>query len=100
MRGKDVKAFLQGLITSDMNLFDKDGRERAAVYATFMTPKGKIRMDCFIVKPLLANQVETEYWIDVHEDDVSEFIAIVTKHRLRKDVKFLDVSDSIEVFSV
>eukprot|EP00347_Sterkiella_histriomuscorum_P020088 403339151 len=102
MRGKDVKAFLQGLITSDMNVFDQEGPQRAAIYATFMTPKGKIRMDCFIVRPLLANQNsgETEYWIDVEENDVSEFLSIVTKHRIRKDVKFLDVSDAIEVFSV
>lgn len=31
---------------------------------------------------------------------MSEFISIVTKHRLRKDVKFMDISDSIDVFSV
>lgn len=84
-----------------MNVFDKEGPHRAAIYTTFMTPKGKIKCDCFIVRPLLANQdVETEFWIDLEESDVSEFIGIVTKHRLRKDVKFMDVSDAIEVFSV
>lgn len=102
MRGKDVKVFLQGLITTDITLFDKEGTSRAAIYTTFMTPKGKIRMDCFIIRPLLANQSgpETEYWVDVEDKDVSEFISIVTKHRLRKDVKFMDISDSIDVFSV
>ena len=69
IRGPDAKAFLQGLMTQDMELFKKE--DRAAIFTTFLTVKGKIIFDAVIAKPLLANQRDDdlELWVDVAGED-------------------------------
>ena len=59
---------MQGLMTQDINLFKKDGgKERAAIFTTFLNVKGKIIFDAILAKPLLANQREDdmEFWMEV-----------------------------------
>jgi hypothetical protein len=50
-----------------MNAFDNEP-ERAAVYAAFLSVKGKTLYDGFIAKPKLAAQTadDTEFWVDIH----------------------------------
>ena len=49
-----------------MKVFDESD-ERAAVYTSFLTVKGKTMFDAFVVKPRLAAQTEEdmEYWVDI-----------------------------------
>jgi len=47
--GEDATAFLQGLITNDMNLFQKNSNQ-AAIFSLFLNPKGRILFDGIIVK--------------------------------------------------
>ena len=37
-----------------MNIFEKEGDERAAIYTSFLTVKGKTMFDAIITKPRLA----------------------------------------------
>jgi len=71
VRGPDSQSFLQGLMTQDINLFRKDGADRAAIFTTFLNVKGKIIFDAILAKPLLANQREDdiEYWMEVANED-------------------------------
>ena len=43
--GEDARTFLQGLVTNDMALIDK----QPALYAGLLTPQGKILFDFFVV---------------------------------------------------
>lgn len=47
--GEDATAFLQGLTTNDMNLFQKKP-DQAAIFSLFLNPKGRILFDGIIVK--------------------------------------------------
>ena len=49
-----------------MKVFD-ESPERAAIYTSFLTVKGKTMLDAFVVKPRLAGQSEDdmEYWVDI-----------------------------------
>ena len=59
-------------MTQDINSFKKDGgKDRAAIFTTFLNVKGKIIFDAILAKPLLANQRDDdmEFWMEVaHED--------------------------------
>lgn len=76
IRGPDSTAFLQGLITQDMNIFTKEGKDRAAIFTGFLNVRGKLLFDAIIAKPLLANQDsgDTEYWVDVADYDCDDFL--------------------------
>ena len=55
-------------MTQDINMFKRDGgKERAAIFTTFLNIKGKIIFDAILAKPLLANQREDdmEFWMEV-----------------------------------
>jgi len=58
-------------MTQDINLFKKDGTERAAIFSTFLNVKGKIIFDAIIAKPLIANQTDDdmEFWMEVANED-------------------------------
>lgn len=47
--GKDAHAFLQSMITNDMNLLNEDP-QRAAIFSVFLNPKGRILYDTIIIK--------------------------------------------------
>ena len=101
VRGPDSQQFLQGLMTSDINHFKKDGKQRAAIFTTFLTVKGKIIFDAIIAKPLLANQKEDdlEFWMDVAECDLDEALKHLRKYAIRKKVLIQDISHIIKVYS-
>ena len=55
IRGRDATDLLQNVSTNDMGIFEKEGDERAAIYTSFLTVKGKTMLDAFVVKPRLAS---------------------------------------------
>ena len=85
-----------------MNTFEVEGPERAAVYASLLTTKGKVMFDAIIAKPRLAAQSpdDMEYWVDVHERDAETFIKHCRKYALRKNIKIEDISHIIKSFTV
>jgi folate-binding Fe-S cluster repair protein YgfZ len=85
-----------------MGTFKKEGATRAALYSAFLNVKGKTMFDAFIVKPKLANQCDddTEYWVDLHEEDIDPLRKHLHKYALRKNVKIEDISHIIKSFSI
>merc|ERR1711957_731854 len=71
VRGRDAKALLHNVSSTDLSLFDSEP-DRAAVYAGFLSVKGKLMYDGTIAKPKLAAQTDddTEFWVDVQQDDL------------------------------
>jgi len=84
-----------------MEAFD-DEPNRAAVYAVFLSVKGKTLYDAFIAKPKLAAQTpdDTEFWLDVHQDDIAPLTKNLRKYALRKNVQIEDISDIIKSYSI
>ena len=86
-------------MSQDINLLQKEGPERAAIFTTFMNAKGKILFDGIVVKPKLAGQddpEEIEYWIDIEDSkDKQALLKHLKKYSLRKKVVVNDISEAI-----
>lgn len=85
-----------------MNLFKTEGEQRAALYSGFLTVKGKLMYDGFIVKPKLAAQSleDMEYWIDVGEQDAETFVKHIKRYSMRKNIRTEDISHVIKSFAI
>ena len=85
-----------------MKIFEKEGDERAAIYTSLLTVKGKTMFDAIIAKPRLASQSadDMEYWVDVHEDDVAAFTKHLKRFAMRKNIQIDDISTIIKTYSV
>jgi len=85
--GKDRRAFLQGLVSNDVN---KVGRDRA-VHAALLTAQGKYLHDFFIV------ELGDALFLDVEASRVAELKRRLLLYRLRASV---DITDASERFVV
>ncbi len=93
VRGPDSQSFLQGLMTQDINMFKKDGSERAAIFTTFLNVKGKIIFDAILAKPLIANQKDDdmEYWMEVAQEDQETALKHLKVNCLLSNVSLLEI---------
>ena len=84
-----------------MRLFE-ESENRAALYTSFLTTKGKTMFDAFIVKPKLAFQTseDMEFWIDIHSDDITPLRKHLRRYAMRKNIRIDIISDIIKSFSV
>lgn len=101
IRGRDATDLLQNTTTQDMNLF-KESEDRAAIYTSFLTVKGKTMYDAIVVKPKLAAQTDEdmEYWVDIHEEDIDALRKHLRRYALRKNLQIEDISHIIKSFSI
>lgn len=101
IRGRDATDLLQNTSTQDMRMFNESA-DRAAIYTSFLTVKGKTMLDAFVVKPKLAAQTseDMEYWVDVDENDVDVLKKHLKRYAMRKNIKIEDISHIIRPFSV
>lgn len=87
LQGEDVRPFLQGLITNDI---DRLTPERA-LYAALLTPQGKYLFDFFLVQQGDAVLLDCEA---VRAEDLKKRL---TLYRLRAKVTIEDISDEYVV---
>jgi len=80
-----------------MKAFDRE-ETRAAVYAAFLSVKGRVLYDGFIAKPKMAG--EPEFWLDIHEDDHEAVVKNLKRFAMRKHVAIEDISHIIKSNSV
>ena len=90
LEGEEVRSFLQGLITNDV---DRVSPERA-VYAALLSPQGKYLFDFFLV------QQGEALLLDCEAARAAELLKRLTLYRLRAKVEITDVSDSLAVAAV
>lgn len=92
---------LQNTTTQDFKLFDESD-ERAAIYTSFLSVKGKTMFDAIVVKPRLAAQTsdDMEFWLDVHEEDIAPLRKHLRRYALRKNIAIEDISHVIKAFSI
>ena len=101
IRGRDATDLLQNTTTQDLRLFDQED-ERAAIYTSFLTVKGKTMYDAFVVKPKLAGQCaeDMEYWVDINEEDGIALKKHLRRYAMRKNIQIEDISHIIKSYSV
>ncbi len=76
LSGTDVRPFLQGLVTNDV-----DKLEQGLVYAALLTPQGKYIADFFLAK------APEGIWLDVAEPLADGLTQKLMMYRLRSDVQ-------------
>jgi folate-binding protein YgfZ len=84
LSGAEVRGFLQGLITTDVDRLDRDG----ALYGGLLTPQGKILFDFF-----MATDGESVL-IDCARNRAAELVKRLTFYRLRAAVEIADLSET------
>jgi len=87
--GPDAQHLLQGLVTQDLDLLDR----QTAVYAGLLSPQGKILFDFFVVR------AGEGLLLDVASPKSAELIKRLTLYRLRAKVTFA-VADELAVLAV
>lgn len=86
--GHDAHAFLQGMITNDMDLL----ASQPAIYAALLTPQGKIIATFFVI-----NNPKGGYWLDCPTGALEILLKRLTMFRLRADVALTDLSEQYQI---
>ena len=90
IKGPDVCAFLQGLISNDVNKVS----ETRAIYATFLTPQGRFLHDFFIV------QIADALFLACEAPRLDDLKRRLTMFKLRSKVEIADASGRFAVAAV
>ncbi len=86
--GPDARAFLQGIITNDIDQVDR----ACAIYAALLTPQGKFLFDFFI-----ADDGDGGLLLDTRRDRLDTLVERLDFYRLRAKVRIRDVSEDWRV---
>ena len=87
MSGADAAKLLQGIVTADLDLLEK----QPAVFAGLLTPQGKILFDFFIVK------TEQGFLLDTLREKAPDLAKRLTFYKLRANVTIADASEEYSV---
>lgn len=90
IEGPEMRTFLQGLISNDIN---KVSPERA-IYAAFLTPQGRYVHDFFVA------EIRGALAIDCESARLDDFKKRLSMFKLRSKVEFTDASPSFAVAAV
>jgi folate-binding protein YgfZ len=93
--GKDRAAFLQGLITNDV---DKITPEQA-IYAALLSPQGKFQYDLFIIA-CQDPQGEEVWLMECDRDRVDMLQKRLSLYKLRSDVTIENISENYGVYAL
>lgn len=88
--GKDARHFIQGLITNDINLLDKQD----CVYACLLTPQGKFLYDFFITEENEVLKLDCE-----GGERAASLAKLLNMYKLRADVN-IEVIDDAPVYAM
>jgi len=88
--GEDAGKLLQGLITNDMELLQR----QPALYAALLSPQGKVLFDFLVAK------VADGFLLETARDRAADLAKRLTIYKLRAKVVILDASDGYRLFAV
>lgn len=90
VKGADGKAFLQGLITNDMNIVSSE----RSIYTALLTPQGKFLYDFFVF------EFPDGYGLDVAADRVEDLVRHLNKYKLRSQVVIEKYAEDLPVYFI
>ncbi len=89
LTGKDVRDFLQNLVTNDLGPLSS----AKTIYAALLTPQGKFLHDFLILED------ENALYLDCLTERKSDLIRRLTLYKLRADVLIEDVTDHWDLYA-
>ncbi len=93
LSGPDVRSFLQGIVSNDVN---RVSTERA-VWTAFLTPQGKFLHEFFLVARPAAAEAETLFWLDCEAERRDDLLRRLKIYKLRAKVELSDRSGDLAV---
>ena len=87
INGKDVKEFLQNIVTNDIN---KVG-DTSSCFASLLTPQGKYLFDFIIVKH------KQGYFIDCEKTQIEELTDRLNIYKLNSKIEILNLSNEFQI---
>lgn len=87
--GAEVRSFLQGLITQNIN---RVGKGQMA-YSALLTGQGRFLYDFF----LLPGRHDNEIWIDCHAEELMPLAKELHQHQMRYQIEFDLLSDEYQI---
>ncbi len=90
INGKDVKEFLQNIITNDINKVTKN----KSLFAAILTPQGKYLFDFIIIKH------KEGYFLDCEKKNIDQLYNQLNLYKLRSKIEILNLSNEFVVASL
>ena len=87
INGKDVKEFLQNIVTNDMNKVS----DTSSCFASLLTPQGKYLFDFIMVKH------KNGYFLDCEKKQANKLVDRLNIYKLNSSVEILNLSNEFEV---
>lgn len=95
LKGSDVKPFLQGLMTNDVNVL---GTECTSLYTMLLNVQGRVLYDLLAYQKVLEDG--NPIVLLEHDRHVtSDLIKLLKRYKIRKQVDIADISNNIKVFA-
>ena len=87
INGSDAKAFLQNIVTNDINKVT----DTSSCFASLLTPQGKYLFDFIIVKH------KNGYFLDCEKKQTDKLIDRLNVYKLNSSIEILNLSNEFEV---
>ena len=87
INGKDVKEFLQNIVTNDINKVS----DTSSCFASLLTPQGKYLFDFIIIKH------KQGYFLDCEKNQIDQLIDRLNIYKLNSKIEILNLSNEFEV---
>ena len=87
INGKDVKEFLQNIVTNDINKVS----DTSSCFASLLTPQGKYLFDFIIIRH------KQGYFLDCEKNQIDRLIDRLNIYKLNSKIEILNLSNEFEV---
>jgi len=95
VKGADSREYLQGLVTNDVFHLEEDADGRRAIYAAFLSPKGRM-----IAEVIIYRVAADAFLIDCATECVNDVGRLLKMYKLRRHVDISLVSDEYDVIQI
>ncbi len=97
LAGPDVRGFLQGIVSNDVERVSTD----RALWSAFLTPQGKFLYEFFLVErpgaEAIADGGETLFWLECEAERRADLLRRLKMYKLRAKVELSDAGDGLAV---
>jgi folate-binding protein YgfZ len=93
LAGPDVRSFLQGIVSNDVERVSTD----RALWTAFLTPQGKFLYEFFLVERPGAVAGATLFWLDCEAERRADLLRRLKIYKLRAKVELSDAGETLAV---
>jgi folate-binding protein YgfZ len=93
LAGPDVRGFLQGIVSNDVERVSTD----RALWSAFLTPQGKFLYEFFLVERPAAEDGMTLFWLECEAERRADLLRRLKMYKLRAKVELSDAGEDLAV---